>query len=372
MRYFVKNYGKKTENSILNMDNWDSHYILREWQQAKDCYLSKIFDGNLILRKQIKYTQSTDIPNSTFDIQKSPKCIKELLQKFEQSEVSSFLHNFCAPSSLAKTIYTGATVKIPMPEGEILEIKNGCSIFKTIGKLIKAFNLDIDEFEQFCAYHSQVLNPQQVNGTLCLSIHPLDYITMSNNDCGWESCVLWDTYGCYRQSTIEMMNSPYVVVAYLEEDPPMLFDGKEWNNKKWRELYMIHPDIITNIKGYPYCNEILTKEVLQWIYDLVQQANIWESTHFEDKIYHYRMRNSSEDEVFEQYHSAFFFDAPYTFNDFGHDCNYCYVNSNLPEGQNFFIDYNGASECVLCGTLNPEFIKDNNAPYLLCKDCEST
>ena len=38
---------------------------------------------------------------------------------------------------------------------------------------------------------------------------------MSDNNSGWESCMSWRNNGCYRRGTVEMMNSPYVIVAYL-------------------------------------------------------------------------------------------------------------------------------------------------------------
>ena len=45
---------------------------------------------------------------------------------------------------------------------------------------------------------------------------------MSDNDYGWDSCMGWMNEGEYRLGTVEMMNSPCIVVAYI--------DGEEaWN-----------------------------------------------------------------------------------------------------------------------------------------------
>ena len=35
----------------------------------------------------------------------------------------------------------------------------------------------------------------------------------------------WADYGCYRQGTVEMMNSPLMVVAYLTAEEPMHMPG---------------------------------------------------------------------------------------------------------------------------------------------------
>ena len=91
-------------------------------------------------------------------------------------------------------------------------------------------------FEQMRIKHSQILNKKRLKGTLCLSIHPLDYITISDNNCDWDSCMTWtgdDCPGEYRLGTLEMMNSPSVVVAYLDSKEPYhpLDDGRAWSNK---------------------------------------------------------------------------------------------------------------------------------------------
>ena len=72
-----------------------------------------------------------------------------------------------------------------------------------------------DEWEEIRLAHSQIFNTNKMTGTLCLSIHPLDYATASDNDNGWSSCMSWRDDGCYRMGTVEMMNSPMVICAYF-------------------------------------------------------------------------------------------------------------------------------------------------------------
>lgn len=114
--------------------------------------------------------------------------------------------------------------------------------------------------------YSQAMNQKKIEGELCLSIHPLDYMTISDNGYDWNSCLNWDT-GNYRAGTLELINSPCAIVAYLKGDKPWYFN---WSNKKWREIFLYHPDGITSIKGYPYISKALEDEIFRIIAELAQ------------------------------------------------------------------------------------------------------
>jgi hypothetical protein len=128
-------------------------------------------------------------------------------------------------------------------------------------------------YEKFRREHSLILNQKILRGNLCLSIHPLDYITMSDNACGWDSCMRWmDDPGDYRLGTIEMMMSKYVVVAYLESKDNMVFGHPEyeWNSKRWRQLIVVTPELILANKQYPYENDTLQGAAIKWMRDLAE------------------------------------------------------------------------------------------------------
>ena len=90
---------------------------------------------------------------------------------------------------------------------------------------------------------------------------------MSDNNEDWESCMSWTQGGEYRVGTIEMMNSPYVIVAYLKSHHNLEW-ADNWNSKKWRELYICSNDFVRSITGYPYKDEKITKLVLEKIREL--------------------------------------------------------------------------------------------------------
>lgn len=136
------------------------------------------------------------------------------------------------------------------------------------------FTQFLNDVEDFRISHSQILNTKNVHGKLCLSIHPMDYMTMSDNDCDWSSCMRWRYgEGEYHAGTLEMMTSSSVVMAYLESKEPWhpVHDEKTWSNKKWRELFIVTPDFITGIKGYPYHSDSLEKTALDKLAELVEK-----------------------------------------------------------------------------------------------------
>ena len=296
---------------------------LRFWYQAKSQYLLPIFQGKLIHEKKINYTKNKsmieyDLDRLLFDCSEwegilsgismmlryvffdgqaywevKANCIDgaERVAIFDRimSElfydtsgyVSNSLH-LATPIILRPNRYNNLT--------RTTSIQNGQKPFRAINSIMKALepicrekwpNIFHDTFfnnlhsciEKCRIIHSQVLNSTKIDGTLCLSIHPMDYITMSDNDYDWESCMTWtreDEPGEYRTGTIEMMNSPSVVIAYIKGNKPYFpledhVAGPTWSNKKWRELFIVDREFISGVRAYPYQEEefedIIIKEL---------------------------------------------------------------------------------------------------------------
>jgi hypothetical protein len=233
-------------------------------------------------------------------------------------------------------------------EEEGIKIHSGMKITSILKKLAKAWGFE-KEFEEFRIWHSQILNDKILSGTLHLSIHPLDYMTMSDNTYNWSSCMSWKEDGCYRQGTVEMMNSPCVVMAYLTgEKNDFLINGTPWSNKKWRSLYVVSPDCIASIKNYPYQNEELDKFVLDWIKTLAENNLGWRYDTFE---------RCSED--------CIIFETEYMYNDFDAlDHHLMYINNS----HQCHINYSGKSQCMYCGEVDI-YLEDES--LLQCEQCNS-
>ena len=160
--------------------------------------------------------------------------------------------------------YIEEDVNKAIPKGT----KIGRFLNKTVLPLLKTILMDnaekYDELakavEKFITTLSMLNQNNKMSGTLCVSIHPMDYYTMSDNSYDWCSCMSWSNDGEFKCGTLEMCNSKNIVVAYLKGSEK--FEG--WNSKRWRELFYIDEDIILGIPtGIPVFNYANTVSV--WI-----------------------------------------------------------------------------------------------------------
>ena len=250
--------------------------VLREWEDAKEQHLWKMFGEKFILEREVSYQRPKDMIYGQMceaiehGAMKKFRC--DLCDKVENyydywTNEHRKVRRLFSIDALIENRYSDTSVQLTFDDKTYKLNYNG-KIMKILNHLAKHFDLTA-EFEQFRIAHSQILNQKALNGTLCISIHPFDYMTMSDNTYDWDSCMSWMKDGCYRTGTVEMMNSPYVIVAYLKgEDPFRIYDYTWSGNKKWRELFIVHPNAICNIKPYPYLNETLSNIVLDWLREL--------------------------------------------------------------------------------------------------------
>lgn len=369
----------------------DVKYLLREWDYAKSQHLFQMFGERLTLSREIEYVKSQDELDAEMGDLTSTwgrkersgrvfaKAYWEWVDNHTPMAIYEPLCQLFNCTSLTNNRFEGDSFEIPLrEEGKTLKIAKGCKVSKALGKIASIFNLD--GFEDFRICHSQVLNQKTLKGTLTLSIHPLDYMTMSDNECGWESCMNWRSEGGYRQGTVEMMNSPTVIVAYLTAEDPMYLgrnyrtDEKYyWNNKKWRQLIICDPRCLLSVKGYPYQNDDLTQEILNWLRELSNGK-------YEEPIkYNYnddRLKINYNDE--EREYIVCVEDNGYMYNDMGSiSHHWLSLNKNLTEEDINFFEYSpygrlfpvysGKNECMICGTRDTDF---DDESCLACSDCQ--
>ena len=222
-------------------------------------------------------------------------------------------------------------------------------IMKVLGKVAGLIDM-AEEFEQFRLRHSQILNVKRITGTLHLSIHPLDFATASDNNNGWDSCMSWENEGCYRLGTVEMMNSPYILCAYVTGNNVMEdVGGAEWNSKKWRAWILVDKDCIFMNRQYPYYHDEIAKEACDFARELAFENLGW--------IY--------DDEYHQEYNyldNNYYLCTNYMYNDFDG-----YANGYVTNRPGREINFSGEAVCMWCGDV---IAPDNyEANTLVCGTC---
>lgn len=124
-------------------------------------------------------------------------------------------------------------------------------------KLLKAFKHFISDSTTLRFYQdkaSQIIQQNKIHGFLCLSIHPLDYLSLSNNASNWRSCHSLD--GDYRAGNLSYLADKATIIAYLKSSKDTSIPGFPfiWNDKKWRCLLFLNPEqnILFAGRQYPF------------------------------------------------------------------------------------------------------------------------
>lgn len=107
---------------------------------------------------------------------------------------------------------------------------------------------------------SMILQEDKITGTLCLSVHPLDYLSVSENTYHWRSCHALD--GDYRAGNLQYMVDKSTIVCYLRgangQKLPNFPDDVPWNSKKWRMLLFLSENQTAMFAGrqYPFFSPV--------------------------------------------------------------------------------------------------------------------
>lgn len=265
--------------------------IEKHWGKAKELRLFDLLGGNLILKKEISVTKSlqqltNDIREADFDLRRAIYAAIDTLSYEElKSDDRYFIRDLMGSAIIAENrVHDNCELKIR--DKKTIKFTKGQKLTKALKQLCEIFDIDMDLFEDFRIRQSQILNNKTLKGTLCLSIHPLDYLTMSDNAHNWDSCMSWDNEGCYRTGTIECMNCEQTMVAYIESDNKQykLNNSLYWNSKKWRQLVMVNNQVIMTNKGYPFHNDALSNIVLDWVAELAGENYKGENIYYDDYI----------------------------------------------------------------------------------------
>ena len=392
-----------TENDMLNINQYISTYggsggysmecrtaelpyILRFWNQEK-INLLQLFGNQLIIEKEIdiEYPRSLLVeemeerlysPRLTFVNEYWRWLDNSRLYQTDYllySELSALMgHDYLCDNVYNRKRFPNEPehLSIPVEGGRPIDLHNGCKVMKILAKIAKAFN--IDGFEEFRIAHSMVLNKKRFKGTLCVSIHPLDYMTMSDNYCDWDSCMSWQKPGEYREGTVETMNSRNIIVAYLKASEDMhLWGGSnapKWNNKRWRELFIVQQDCMSGIRGYPYNDNILENAVYDMLRELMlanKPEYAWETEpSFITSGETCALANGTPIRVHIEHHIMY--------DDYG--CNQKFfpgpsIYPQLEWDKRYNICISGATECMCCGSDWSDRWDSFNEEYVMCPEC---
>ena len=338
--------------------------LLKQWKSAKKKFISR--DGNTIYRSTEKFTFKTDKNSNE---QNFNNFLKDIYCYTDDANFICFLKE-------NKDTFFENKVSVAWPN---YNIPVGAKLSKSFTKFFEDKNF-VKILQDIASRYMQLT---QVSGYLYLSVHPMDYLTLSENAANWSSCHSLD--GDYRCGNLSYMVDNTTIVAYLATNEMQHFkclpENVKWFSKKWRMLIHINTnsDIIYYNKQYPFEHKTIFGRITDMVHQIFFPAElrcVYDSMAFrkvetrngprtlpevnfitEDKIFPASKVISSGTE-----NSLFF-------NDLRHSASYLPivdVPAGFPIGENTMNITIGKEPCCpVCGHHN-SYMSSHN---MLCNNC---
>ena len=239
----VKDQVKKVITYSQGIENPQIDELMDKWLESKRDFIEAM-NGNLIYEYPVPVK---------FELGKEEKNLRicDFIDMVDHhwlnSDLAAFIEKnsegFFSNSVIADYQFSGKTI----PKGMKLL------------KAFKYFEKDKKALDDIQSAASMIIQEDSVEGILCFSVHPLDYLSSSENNHNWRSCHALD--GDYRAGNLSYMVDKSTVICYLKskasnknEKLPDFPPDVPWNDKKWRVLLFFseHWDIMFAGRQYPF------------------------------------------------------------------------------------------------------------------------
>ncbi len=348
--------------------------------------------------KIIAYSQSISNPitdeifaewetNKAWFIQRIPNLIwtspEEITINISEEKKRSQLHEFCAMVAdsynyvdLSNFIWSNRDSFYD----NVVTDNKWCSEATLGMKLIRAFKffiLDEDDLKYLQDKASTLIQGAKIKGYLNLSVHPLDYLSSSENAHNWRSCHALN--GDYGAGNLSYMCDPSTVMAYLsdkkEYNLPNFPRDVKWNSKRWRTLIHFSDDkeMIFFGNAYPFQNDGLKEHIakieipaaLGGQYEYGPPSKEFMSVIGTNRLYPVSVNRalSIEKIVKSESDTLEYNDVLYSST---HVPQYSFRYNTIPlSRENSKVRIGSAVPCVCCGTRNIRRAET----YMLCDSC---
>lgn len=167
-----------------------------------------------------------------------------------------------------------------------------------------------------------------------------------------------------------MMNSPYVLIAYLKSHEDMIIseDSEKlfWNSKRWRQLVIVNKDIVLGNRQYPYEDADLEGTVLSWVRELATKHF---GSRYEETLSDIRNGDSLENTYYS-------FSTTFMYNDI-YDVRHAYRAEHLKSRVRYNLNFSGVANCMACGKVIDQDERPETSSvccahcggYTVCADC---
>ena len=208
--------------------------------------------------------------------------------------------------------------------------------------------VDLSLVEEIRLAQSQVSSNRILKGTLRLSTRPEDFLSLSEDTSNWTSCLAMTSHkGDYRAGCLEMMTSPYTMLATVESN----------SRKYWRQIILLTPYAIVALRGYPYTAPQVTSQVLSLVAAAAKRSLDWD---YDPQLCY------SKSSEFAFPDGSLYLTTERMYNDSYLGGYYLIGKKPLP-ASSYEINYSGPAYCLSCGA--PLELDIGYESEVLCPSC---
>lgn len=232
--------------------------IMETWEKEKAWFLESWGGPIKKIKSNFESELSADAKHNV-----RTKCINKIFNVHEDRKLVQLIYTYLTQIS-DDEFFSNMTHQAHSIIDNELTISSGVKVAKSIKQIYKYFYGDeLNENHKNTLLKIQMLlsNAQQkskLKGDLYLSVHPLDFLTMSTNNHNWVSCHALNH--CYSAGNFAYIQDACTCVVYLltpgneKVQLHKLPEGCLWNDKSWRMLMFLSEDkkFAASGRHYPF------------------------------------------------------------------------------------------------------------------------
>lgn len=251
-----------------------------------------------------------------------------------------------------KTIYRNlipAIGTLQFKDSHTLKLDGRRKFFKFANQFLTlcGSTINLSLVEEIRLAQSQVSSNRILKGTLRISTRPEDFLSLSEDTSSWTSCLAMISHrGDYRAGCLEMMTSPYTILATVESN----------HRKYWRQIILLTPYAIIALRGYPYTAPQVTSQVLSLVAAAAKRSLDWD---YDPQLCY------SKSSEFAFPGGSLYLSTERMYND-SYLGGYYLISKPLPS-PTYEINYSGTAYCLSCGA--PLELDIGYESEVLCSSC---
>lgn len=208
--------------------------------------------------------------------------------------------------------------------------------------------INLSLVEEIRLAQSQVSSNRILKGTLRISTRPEDFLSLSEDTSNWTSCLAMTSHrGDYRAGCLEMMTSPYTILATVESN----------HRKYWRQIILLTSYAIIALRGYPYTAPQVTSQILSFVAAAAKRSLDWD---YDPQLCY------SKSSSFAVSNGSLYLTTERMYNDSYLGGYYLIGKKPLPV-PTYEINYSGTAYCLSCGA--PLELDIGYESEVLCPSC---